>query len=474
MAPKISGAVGYLSQVQEDHLRDFQQYATPHQRNTYQQLMAGSALEEVVQMRDQFLMRMDKVSVLGRLRGQIGYGGMIYLFKNLVLRKDEGLFPQIHALHQQAQKSIIEFRSLKGVTTVELEALSQIEQALAQYHQKVEQLGELIGRGVTIDKMDQALRVNDSLALQALATLDQQVVKPSGDAHTWFESATSRIEQVSGVIDVLKNQLQDQVQIKAREARWVFLYHQLFQFSMILLSALVAIYLARVLLRSVQRSVDSIRKIDESGDFSIRIAVECQDEVGQMGEALNRLFRHQQQAIGDAIRVSAEVAAGRFGQKIEAPYHGDLAQLKQGINGSVERVEQNTQTLMNQNSEMEQILSSMDQGLIVSDLEGVVQRVNPKVEQLTGLFSEELLGQEWKGMVLEEDLSLDGMDGVLSAVDQVSNLIQSFESLKMLCEETLTAALVINPQGEIMVANSQMAWISGWPTDELTKRHFEV
>ncbi len=89
--------------------------------------------------------------------------------------------------------------------------------------------------------------------------------------------------------------------------------------------------------------LSTIRQVEESGDLRSRIAVHGGDEIGQISQALNTLFATYHQAIEEAVDVSTAVAEGRFDQRMEQRYRGDLYALQEGINGSAERVAQYTQ-----------------------------------------------------------------------------------------------------------------------------------
>ena len=107
--------------------------------------------------------------------------------------------------------------------------------------------------------------------------------------------------------------------------------------------ALIAILIAFFLPRSIARGLASIQQalnnISSSGDFGIRADDSREDEVGDMGRAVNSLLIDMQKAINESTEVIQAIAKGDFSKRIQADLHGDLDSLKQGINGSADSID---------------------------------------------------------------------------------------------------------------------------------------
>ncbi len=105
-----------------------------------------------------------------------------------------------------------------------------------------------------------------------------------------------------------------------------------------LISIFIAIYLPRNIANGLRSVQDVMRQISESGDFSVRSDESRQDEVGDMGRAINRLLEDTQKAITEANSVIVAIAKGDFSKRIDAELVGDLNTLKEGINGSADSI----------------------------------------------------------------------------------------------------------------------------------------
>ncbi len=58
-----------------------------------------------------------------------------------------------------------------------------------------------------------------------------------------------------------------------------------------------------------------------------------------------------------------------------------------------QKVQQQTEALLSSQAETRQVLEEMNEGLIVVDQSGVIERINPKIEQMSGRGREDLVGQ---------------------------------------------------------------------------------
>ncbi|MDX1352601.1 MAG: HAMP domain-containing protein [Thiomicrorhabdus sp.] len=106
--------------------------------------------------------------------------------------------------------------------------------------------------------------------------------------------------------------------------------------------ALIALLIALFLPRSIAQGLASIQQalnnISSSGDFAIRADDRREDEVGDMGRAVNSLLIDMQKAINESTEVIQAIAKGDFSKRIQANLNGDLDSLKQGINGSADSI----------------------------------------------------------------------------------------------------------------------------------------
>ncbi|MDP6166462.1 MAG: methyl-accepting chemotaxis protein [Gammaproteobacteria bacterium] len=119
-----------------------------------------------------------------------------------------------------------------------------------------------------------------------------------------------------------------------------------------IIGLILIIGFAWIVSRSISNPIISLSnmftQLGQSGDFSKRSDhTEAGGEIGDMAKVVNEHLSSLQAAINESNTVVGKVAVGKFEQRIEADFKGDLALLKNGINSSADSVEQ-TMTALKQ------------------------------------------------------------------------------------------------------------------------------
>lgn len=109
--------------------------------------------------------------LLSRIRGLIGYGGIIHNFKNYVLRQDPAYLAQARTQLTDFKAAIAEYRQSQP-SADELAALKAIEQTMARYESKLPIAIEAARDKWTPVETDKLVKVDDRAALAALAAID--------------------------------------------------------------------------------------------------------------------------------------------------------------------------------------------------------------------------------------------------------------------------------------------------------------
>ncbi len=126
-------------------------------------------------------------------------------------------------------------------------------------------------------------------------------------------------------------------------------FNRVFSIGLILvglgLGAVFALWIVRSVSGPLEKVRQMVREVAKSSDFSKRVAVSSNDEVGQTAQAFNALLEAQQTAIGEVNRTVTAMAEGDFSQRVNADLHGDLKTMKQAINASVDSIQATIQDL---------------------------------------------------------------------------------------------------------------------------------
>jgi methyl-accepting chemotaxis protein len=119
--------------------------------------------------------------------------------------------------------------------------------------------------------------------------------------------------------------------------------NRIFSIGLIVLGLGLGAAFALWIVRSVSGPLEKVRKmvheVARSADFSKRVKVESNDEVGQTAKAFNALMDAQQTAIGEVNRTVTAMAQGNFNLRVTADLEGDLKTMKEAINTSVESIQ---------------------------------------------------------------------------------------------------------------------------------------
>ena len=110
-------------------------------------------------------------ALLSRIRGHLGYGGIIHNFKNYVLRQDQRYLDSLNRQFKDFENTVEEYRK-SGATPAELDYLKSIEDTIALYRSKLPVAQQAARENWPPARTDSQVRVDDSGAVTALVALE--------------------------------------------------------------------------------------------------------------------------------------------------------------------------------------------------------------------------------------------------------------------------------------------------------------
>ncbi|MCW8092984.1 methyl-accepting chemotaxis protein [Alteromonas sp. ASW11-130] len=157
-------------------------------------------------------------------------------------------------------------------------------------------------------------------------------------------------------------------------------------FILVAIITALLIVITRDILAGLKIIKDKVDTITATGDFSLRIPVKRDDELGQIGSQINMLLENNQEAIQDSNQLLSDVSQHNFGSRITADYKGDLGLLKSGVNNAADILE-------GVSSEFIYLINSLSQGefsIRATDKIGAEtkQSVNDSLTQIQVAFSD--------------------------------------------------------------------------------------
>ena len=113
----------------------------------------------------------------------------------------------------------------------------------------------------------------------------------------------------------------------------------------LVLGALISYWVTRTIVNPVSQLQSAIEDIEAKGDFSRRVRINGNDEIGLMAKAFNALLEAQQKAIAEVSNVVGKMAEGDFTNRVHADLKGDLLQMKNAVNESADGIQNTMQGL---------------------------------------------------------------------------------------------------------------------------------
>ncbi|WP_321277474.1 methyl-accepting chemotaxis protein [Thiomicrorhabdus indica] len=130
---------------------------------------------------------------------------------------------------------------------------------------------------------------------------------------------------------------------KASSSAWQTLFESVI--GIIILTVILSLMINRMIIRPLASVKETMAKIEETGDFSLRIQTDSNDEVGQTARAVNSHLEKVNLAIREANSVISALADGDLNKRIQQDYKGSLLELKTGVNQSSENVAETLQQI---------------------------------------------------------------------------------------------------------------------------------
>lgn len=332
--------------------------------------------------------QLSRARVSADLRGALGYGGVIHNFKNYVLRHN--LIYKTNTIErlQEAYDAIEKHRNLNP-TYAEKLALSDIESTLNQYRQNLDVVSQLISENKSIKEIDQAVVVNDKLALRGLSTLDKAIHDQIDSNNIVFTEALNLLKSTSKVIT---------------GGLLVFLL-SVFIFGAWLIQARVispllklTSHMNKLSQNDLSISLDDDKNNNELGDMAramsiFKVNMIERQEAKKKLEAANDELNTQL----NKILVLREQSEQQTSQALS---------LAEGLASARKTAEELAVKAEENELRVSSVLNSVQDAIITIDPQGTIENVNPATEQIFGYHSSELIGNNISILVSESHQDL--------------------------------------------------------------------
>lgn len=254
---------------------------------------------------------------------------MLRSAENLEVVRDLGLLNRNLLLARIAGQRFIR-EGTPDVIEIAYQEFERSEQRLANLRtsmQSAERIAQMRDTEQLIDVYVQQMR-----DLQRVIDLTNSNIS---EMNSIGRDVEGRLQEVVSRIQAEQNQVGPMVQALNED---IVRMMMIISLLVVVLSIAVAIFIPRLIARGLSAIQGTLAQISQTGNFSIRADDKRQDEIGDMGKAVNFLLSNMQDAISEANKVVKALAEGRFDQRITRELVGDLNKLKDGINTSADNI----------------------------------------------------------------------------------------------------------------------------------------
>ena len=189
-------AVNYVM-LQDLHTERFSKNASSNEHAKIAGFAKGEANTEVVRQRGFVTAVAKRGKTIVLLQKSLGYGGLIHVFNNYIIRGSEKYVDQFAARLGMAQMALDGLRMLAGDSTQITTDIGIVAAKLAQYEKAFSKAVSARAAGLGIAAIDKQIKISDDPALQAIERLSTSVGGVSSES--WFDAATARMKEIAAI-----------------------------------------------------------------------------------------------------------------------------------------------------------------------------------------------------------------------------------------------------------------------------------
>ncbi len=300
-----------LVTIQEIYLKSFEKFSATQQVEFFKKTFSGGVIEETEKMRQAAIASNQKSDLINELRSKIGYGGLIHLFKNYVLRGRDKDLKKFQTQYGEVSNILQKYGNLSGLSAESVRDLEVIRSGVNAYNAAMTEVQKMKRRGLSIAEIDKKIKISDGPAIAAITRLSKGNF--GIDAEHWFKLQTKKIGLMKKVEDFLAKSLQTSVKtISEQAATGLFL---VLGISLAILSIVIVISftIANLINKPLSEMLVSANELREGdGDLTRRLPDFGKDEIAQVAHSFNGFLDKilgvliEVKQSGDAMALSSE------------------------------------------------------------------------------------------------------------------------------------------------------------------------
>ncbi|MDN5055650.1 methyl-accepting chemotaxis protein, partial [Aliarcobacter butzleri] len=242
---------------QDSYLEVLKKNLSNEQLEDLKKQLEDNSFKDIEKLRSIIFLKIEKENLLAQIKEAFGYGGLIHLYKNYVLTKDENLLNKIQKSHTKILRAIKDYKKLE-FSKEEEELLNNIQFAIDTY----------MAAAYNSERIDEAQL--DLKTLQAIDTLSKNIY--GANSKKWEESSSLKITIFENIKDKMVEDMLLYINTNVKT-----LDNQIVLFSLFLIVLIILIFAVIILMTS--KVSKSIKKFENNLTQFFSYSMREKDEI---------------------------------------------------------------------------------------------------------------------------------------------------------------------------------------------------
>ncbi|MFX4278042.1 methyl-accepting chemotaxis protein [Aliarcobacter butzleri] len=242
---------------QDSYLEVLKKNLSNEQLEDLKKQLEDNSFKDIEKLRSIIFLKIEKENLLAQIKEAFGYGGLIHLYKNYVLTKDENLLNNIQKNHTKILRAIKDYKKLE-FSKEEEELLNNNQLAIDTY----------MAAAYNNERIDEAQI--DSKTLQAIDTLSKNIY--GANSKKWEETSSLKITIFENIKDKMVEDMLLYINTNVKT-----LDNQIVLFSLFLIVLIILIFAVIILMTS--KVSKSIKKFENNLTQFFSYSMREKDEI---------------------------------------------------------------------------------------------------------------------------------------------------------------------------------------------------
>ncbi|MDN5064679.1 methyl-accepting chemotaxis protein [Aliarcobacter butzleri] len=242
---------------QDSYLEVLKKNLSNEQLEDLKKQLEDNSFKDIEKLRSIIFLKIEKENLLAQIKEAFGYGGLIHLYKNYVLTKDENLLNKIQKSHTKILRAIKDYKKLE-FSKEEEELLNNIQLAIDTY----------MAAAYNSERIDETQL--DSKTLQAIDTLSKNIY--GANSKKWEEASSLKITIFENIKDKMVEDMLLYINTNVKN-----LDNQIVLFSLFLIFLIILIFAVIILMTS--KVSKSIKKFENNLTQFFSYSMREKDEI---------------------------------------------------------------------------------------------------------------------------------------------------------------------------------------------------